>query len=319
MIFESFFRSKKFYMLWLLPFIVIAIIAYRLYVTSAHPVAALEGLLPIGVIRNLSPFALVVWGGIGILLLSVLLFFVNAKHKFLPQVSALPSLLYGLMTVVWVADYGLNYLLIAAFSLVVAFGGLQAAIGNSKSNAGIFDFGFFMLLSVWIYPKLVLLVLWAIVVLFFSGRSTVKDLIALLLGMGAVLLLGMFYYFWTDRLSEIIPVFRESLMAGKFSWPLAPIGMVRLGILGLILLIALIRIIGYYPVATVNQRRGVVSVLSLLCFLIFTLLFIPGINYDFFYVLAFPLAYIYAVYFMILRIRWLGDLLFILLLIDCFI
>ncbi len=66
------------------------------------------------------------------------------------------------------------------------------------------------------YPKFILMALWALCVLFFSGRSTVKDVVALLLGFAVALFFTLFGYFWTDRWADFMPLFRENLLSGEF-------------------------------------------------------------------------------------------------------
>lgn len=107
----------------------------------------------------------------------------NEKYKFLSQTTTLPSLIYILLTSGIMVNLGFDYLLISVFIVSLASGRLQAAINNPQTNSAIYDFGFLITLAVAIYPKFVLLILWAICVLFFSGRSTLKDIMALLFGL----------------------------------------------------------------------------------------------------------------------------------------
>ena len=89
------------------------------------------------------------------------------------------------------------------------------AINDTKSNGALYDFGFLIALSVAIYPKFILLIAWAFGVLFFSGRSTLKDIVALWLGILTPVLFIAFYYFWTDRLELLPAIFTDNLMVGE--------------------------------------------------------------------------------------------------------
>lgn len=113
-------------------------------------------------------------------------------------------------------------------------------------------------------------------------------------------------------------IFKESLWVGEYIHTLPGIEMIRLSMLLFLLLLALYSIMVNYPISVVNQRRGILSVVSLLLFLSLTLFVIPGNYYDFMYILALPLSYIYAQYFINSRIRLLNNLMFVLLICACF-
>ncbi len=319
MIFERFLKSKKLYMLFLLPFVAVTLAVVHFYTIhrACQPDDGVT-LFPLQIIGSMSAEEAVTGGFIGLLLLAYALFFLNAKYKFLSQLTTLPSLVYILLTAGLIPAYGLGYLHVALLLLMVGFGGLQAAILDSQSNSPVFNLGFFVCSAVIVYPKFILMALWALCVLFFSGRSTVKDVVALLLGFAVALFFTLFGYFWTDRLADFMPLFRENLLSGEFlkfpDWSEA----LRWGILLLLLLATLVKIISYYPMSVVNQRRGIASLISLLFFMGLTLFVIPGIQMNFAYALSWPLAYLYAQYFILQRFGWISDFFFLLLLFSCF-
>ncbi len=320
MIFERFLKSKKLYGLFLLPFVAVALAVINFYTAEGVcPPDDAATMFPLQILWNMSAEEAVVIGFAGILLLAYLLFFLNARYKFLSQLTALPSFIYILLTAGLLSLYGVGYLHIALLLLMIGFGGLQAAILDFKSNSPIFSLGFFVCSAVVVYPKFILMALWAVCVLFFSGRSTVKDVIALLLGFATALFLVLFCYFWTDRLAVFVQLFRDNLLAGEFLKSLTWAETVRAGILLLLLLTSLVKIISYYPVSVVNQRRGIASLISLLFFLTLTLFVIPGIQLNFIYALSWPLAYLYAQYFILQRIGWINDFFFLLLVFSCFV
>lgn len=320
MIFERFLKSKKLYGLFLLPFVAVALAVINFYTAEGIRLPDdAATMFPLQILWNMSAEGAVGIGFAGILLLAYLLFFLNARYKFVSQLTALPSFIYILLTAGLLFFYGIGYLHIALLLLMIGFGGLQAAILDFKSNSPIFNLGFFVCSAVVVYPKFILMALWAVCVLFFSGRSTVKDVIALLLGFATALFLVLFCYFWTDRLSDFVQLFRDSLLSGAFLKSLTWAETVRVGILLLLLLASLVKIISYYPVSVVNQRRGIASLISLLFFLTLTLFVIPGIQLNFIYVLSWPLAYLYAQYFILQRIGWINDFFFLLLVFSCFV
>lgn len=306
-------------MLFVLPFIVLAISFFSSYFPEI-PVSSftVRGVINIAYINDLEKNLTVVIGFVMVLGLAYLIFYINERYKLLSQTTTLPSLIYILLTSGIMVNLGFNYLLVSVFIVAMAVARLQAVISNIKSNRGIFDFGCCIMLAVAIYPKFILLILWAVCVLFFSGRSTLKDVMALLFGLLAPAYFIAFYYFWTDQLLVLPEIFMKGLLAGEFIHTLPWIEFVRLGMLLFLLLIALYNVMVYYPVSVVSQRRGILSLVSMLFFLSVTLFIIPGNYYDFMYILALPMSFIYAQYFLTNRVHLIGNLLFMLLLATCF-
>lgn len=306
-------------MLFALPFIAVAL-AFLSNVWQYIPDLSIEkrGIINLPVLLGLEGRSIIIVNFIVILALAYLLFYINERYKVLAQTTALPSLIYVLLTSILIVHLNFSNLLLSIVCVAFAIYRLQAAINNTKSNSPIYDFGFWISFTVLLSPKLVLLVVWAFCVLLFSGRSTVKDIMALFFGLLTPALFVTFYYFWVGKLELLPSMFVDNVFAGDFLRAIPPIETIRLGILAVLLLMSLYNIMNYYPVSVVNQRRGILSVVSLLLFLGITMFVIPGNYYDFIYVLALPLSFIYAQYFITHRIKIMGNLLFLLLLASCF-
>lgn len=306
-------------MLFVLPFLVMAIAFVSGYF-SFEPIQSVQvrGVINIAYINQLDKFWLSAIGFVMVLGLAYLIFFMSERFKLLGQTTTLPSLIYVLLTSGIMVNMGFDYLLIAVFIVSIAVWRLQKAINDTKSNGSLYDFGFLITLSVAIYPKFILLIAWAFGVLFFSGRSTLKDIAALLLGILTPVLFIAFYYFWIDRLELLPVIFVDNLLIGDYIHNLPVIELVRLGMLLLVLMIALTNLSARYSLMVVNQRRGILSLVSMLIFLSLTFVFIPGNYYDFMYMFAVPLSFLYAQYFIGSRVTLFCNLVFILLLSACF-
>lgn len=306
-------------MLFVLPFLVMAIAFLGGYFPG-EPMNTVQvkGSINIAFINQLDKFWLSVIGFIVVLGVAYLIFFINERYKLLYQTTTLPSLIYVLLTSGIMVNLGIDYLLISVFIVAIAVDRLQLAINDIKNNHALYDFGLLIMLAVAIYPKFVLLVVWAMCVLFFSGRSTLKDIMALLWGLLTPVAFLMFYYFWTGHLSVLPDIFVRNLWVGEHVHHLPAIEIVRLSLLLFLLLVALYNLSVRYSVLTVSHRRGILALVSMLIFLSLTLFVIPGNYYDFMYVIALPLSFIYAQYFLTYRAVIFGNLMFVLLLSACF-
>ena len=259
-------------MLFVLPFLVMAIAFLSGYFSlESLQSVQVKGVITMAYINQLDKSWLSAIGFVMVLGVAYLIFFLSERFKLLGQTTTLPSLIYILLTSGIMVNIGFDYLLIAVFIVTVAVWKLQMAINDTKSNGALYDFGFLIALSVAIYPKFILLIAW---VLFFSGRSTLKDIVALWLGILTPVLFIAFYYFWTDRLELLPAIFTDNLMVGEHIHRLPVIDLVRLGMIVLVLIIALTNLSARYSLMIVNQRRGILSLVSMMIFLSLTFVII---------------------------------------------
>ena len=317
--FNSVLKSKNLYLLYLLPFILVAIAFLRFTLDGDGGIICREnGLISFPFLNENQHLLWLKAAGMFVLLcLSFLIFFIADRYKFLSRITVLPALLYALMSAGIICHYGVNNYLLAAFCMIVAISRLQSAIVHSNSNAPVFGFGLFTCLAVLLCPKLVSLLLWAIVVLPFSGRANVKDLVALFIGFFTTLFFTAAYYFWTDQLFELPAVFSETLLAGEGFWRLMPEKLAAYIVFGVLIIVSLYNVIVNSATAIVAQRRGIFSMLSMLLFAGSSLFFIPFNCHGIMLILAIPLSYLFSQYFISHRTRWLGNVLFLLLLAAC--
>ena len=306
-------------MLFILPFIVAAIALLSKWIPGHSIVnVPIHGCIDIAFIHSLNETWQSVIGGIVMLGVGYMIFLISNIFKLLYQRTTLPSLLYVLLTSGIMVSIGFNNLLIAVFIVGLAVACLQSAIYNTKTNTSLFDFGALMMLSVAIYPKFVLLLVWALCAVLFSGRSTIRDVMALIVGGCTPVLFVVFYYYWTDSLALLPDRFMDSLAVGSYIHHLSAVEIIRLCLLFVLLLVALLHFFLKYSAMMVYQRRGMLSLVSMLLFLIVTLVVVPGNYYDFMYMLAFPLVFIYSHFFIVQRAKIVNDVMFVLLLVACF-
>jgi hypothetical protein len=307
-------QGKSIYMLYLLPFLLAGIVA----ISGGEGHASCgsdEGVIVLPFMEGRGLF----WAGVAwILLISYLLFFIADRYTVLAHATVLPALIYSLLSIGLFCHHGVNSYMIAAAIVAVALARLQSLIARLKANAPIYDFGLLVAVAVLLCPKLLLLVPWAILVLPFSGRSTLRDVMVLLLGLCTATLLAGAYFFLFDEWGELPARFTGALHAGsRPDYLLSPRQWVATVLLLAVLLVSVVHVLGHVPAETVARRRGLLAMMSLLLFLGSTLFFIPMTGHGFLYVLFIPLSYVYSQYFLSYRGRWTGNTLFLLLLVAC--
>lgn len=317
--FNAALKSKNIYMLYLLPFIVAAIAFVRLHFETEVLIPCQDhGLISFPFLTLYQDCLWLKEIGILVLLcLSFFIFFISDRYKFLSHITVLPAVIYALLSIGILCRYGVNSYLIAAVCVSYAVLRLQSAIKYTKSNAPVFGFGLFTCLAVLICPKLVMLVAWAILVLPFSGRATFKDFVALMIGFITALVFVGTYYFYTDQWMEVPQVFWDYLLEGQAFWMIMPDKLAAFIVLGVLVLVSLFHVMVNNSMAIVAQRRGMLSILSMLLFIGSSLFFIPFNCHGIMLVVAIPLSYLFTQYFISHRRRWMGNVLFLLLLAAC--
>ena len=312
--FNAILKTKRVYMLYLLPFILAAIAFLRFtFGPDDFSVCPDLGVISIPAFQEQGGLWWKEIGVLALLCLSFLVFFVADRYKFLSHITVLPAVIYALLCIGVICRYGMSNYLVAALCVVLAVARLQSAIVNTQSNAPVFGFGLFSTLAVLLCPKLIMLIVWAIIVLPFSGRAALKDLVALFIGIFSALFFTGCYYFLTDRLATLPDVFVQALTSGQVFWKIMPEKVVAFVVIG----VSLYNVVVNYPMAIVAQRRGMLSMLSMLLFVGSSLFFIPFNCHGITLITAIPLSYMFTQYFISHRTRWLGNVLFLLFIAAC--
>ena len=303
--FNAILKTKRVYMLYLLPFILAAIAFLRFTFGPEDFSVCLDlGVISIPDFQEQGGLWWKEIGVLALLCLSFLVFFVADRYKFLSHITVLPAVIYALLCIGVICRYGMSNYLVAALCVVLAVARLQSAIVNTQSNAPVFGFGLFSTLAVLLCPKLIMLIVWAIIVLPFIGIFS------------ALFFTGC-YYFLTDRLATLPDVFVQALTSGQVFWKIMPEKVVAFVVIGVLIVVSLYNVVVNYPMAIVAQRRGMLSMLSMLLFVGSSLFFIPFNCHGITLITAIPLSYMFTQYFISHRTRWLGNVLFLLFIVAC--
>jgi hypothetical protein len=232
----------------------------------------------------------------------------------LSQFSTLPATIFLLISASIIHSAFDIRIFVALFLFSLAFMNMQRAI-YVHTNANIFNFGFFMLLAVICFPKLLPLLVWSLLVLFITGRSAFRDILALLLGFISVGIFVYFFEYWYGYNNSIFYTFIGQLYANNKILTPHYTFWIAAGLFALVLIFASGAISRYYTLSVINQRRSISMLLSLLLFLLISIFVVPGIESEYIYFIALPISYYFARYFLIQKTKYKADILFVLLII----
>jgi hypothetical protein len=314
---ERVIKSRRVYALFLLPFLLAGVAVARRYAGGELLPCGEGGIIPLPFIERFQGSQWLSWAGLSwLLLLSYSLFFMADHYKMLPGTTSLPAVIYALLGVGIFCRHGASAYMVAALLVAVALARLHASITRLKSNASIFDFGLLIAMAVLLCPKLVLLAPWAILVLPFSGRSTFKDMTALFLGFFVALLFVFACFFLFGGWEGLPGRFADASRVGEWlDYRLSPLQWVATALLLVLALVSVVHALVHTSSSIVSRRRGLLAVVSLLLVLGATIFFVPLGCPAFLFVLFIPLSFLYARYFISYQGRWLGNTLFLLLLV----
>ena len=107
------------------------------------------------------------------------------------------------------------------------------------------------------------------------------------------------------------------ILSGLFGWFFLPDLLIHCLVIGVLIIVSLYNVVVNYPMAIVAQRRGMLSMLSMLLFVGSSLFFIPFNCHGITLITAIPLSYMFTQYFISHRTRWLGNVLFLLFIAAC--
>ena len=290
-------QSKNVRLLYWLPLVVAGVAGVRLWVGGEPVPCEGQGIVSLSFLTIEG-----IWGKVEgallLLLLAIVVFGVSNKYAFLGQQTALPALLYVLLAVGTVCRYGASDYLWAAACLTAAVGRLQAAIADTGRNAPLFDFGALTALTVLLCPKLVLLLPWAVLAMPLTGRGEVRDFLAFLVGVAAMVLLVGVYYFYVGALAGVPDLFVAILEAGGSFWEVCPGDVWAFAVSSM----------------AIAQRRGIYSIMLLFLFLCGSLFFIPYGSQEVLTVVFLPASYLFSRHVITLRRHWTACVFFLLLL-----
>jgi len=306
---KRFFKSTSYFTLILCPlvYIIISIFGYYFFKPSllGDSFIGLPNLFNINITTHhlLNVFI--------VSLVSILIYYYCEDGKYLDQSTSLGALTYSILASSIIYRYGTDNLTISLILLVTAMIFIQKSVLLSKLNAPLFSFSACVVLAVLFSPKLLMLLIWMFLVPIFIGRNTLKDFIALLLGIVTVLFLVSFFYFWNDDLKNCYFYYNLVFESGELLKNLSAKYISIIAFLFIFLLVALNQIFLINPSTVLKNRKSFNIVFSSFCFILPSFFFIKGFDLKYVEVIALPLSLLYTQYLISTHRRWLPIIFFV--------
>jgi len=249
-----------------------------------------------------------------ILLTSYGLYFINERYQILRKGSNLPSLFYLLLVSALSSCVGFNPVIFAAFFMLIAFERLLFSYKIHKCVSSLFDIGFAIGVATGFYLYSGVFMGFVILSLFVIGRVSLREFLALIMGVLLPVLFIWTYYFYTDQLQLLISKLNYGLSEGLNFIDFSFYQWIFIGF------IAFLYIVGLAGMFLRNALNEIFDIKF------FTLLFwltafgiaVPVIFFpkgiEIIFILNIAVAFFLSRYFVVQRHKWLGDMFLLLLL-----
>lgn len=242
-----------------------------------------------------------------ILLTSYGLFFVNERYQILRKGSNLPSLFYLLLVSALSSCIGFNPVIFAAFFMLVALERIIYAYKYHKCISCLFDLGFAIGIATGFYLYSGVFVVFALLAMILIGRFSIREFMALILGVLMPMLFIWAYYFYTDNTILLISKLQYGLQEGLHFVNFSIYQWIFIGFVALLYVMGLI---GMFVRNALNEIFDIKFFTILFWLTAFGIavpvLFHPkGIEIVF--IINIAVSFFLSRYFVTQRHRWIGD------------
>ena len=308
-------KSNNLVNLFLIPLAILAFWAGNFVDPYIYPHAPTEAdnvlFAPVFRLTNESPLLSVILSAVLTMLLALLIDLLISRYQFIRIRTRLPAILFVVLLGGFTGVHSLHPAYFAAIFLVLALFRLFAIFDKPKAYNGIFDVGMLLGTGALFYLHLVFqLPAFLIGVLVLSRGTQWRSYLILILGFLLPFIFTLSYFFYVDRFQEIINLFVQSITTTvnhlKNNLPLQ----VYLGALVFFTIIASIDIAQHYDSKKVSSRKYFTVLFLVFAFSLAAFVLIPATSQEILILTTIPVTFLLSNFFVFLKRRFLGELLF---------
>ncbi|MFA8434149.1 MAG: DUF6427 family protein [Marinifilaceae bacterium] len=243
----------------------------------------------------------------------------NEKYIFIKQRTDLPAFLFILLTTGTIVFHGMHPAIPAGGLMVLAMNRFLGVYRGSATISRTFDTGIIVGLATLFYfhtfPFLIWIWLGLIVMSCFQWREFIVGLFGFL----TPLFFAFGWYFWNDRLPELGNIITYNLLGEDRVFHLSDWQLYFWGFLGVVVLFSSFFMLKVYEEKRTSSRKYFTLILWYFIFNVATFFLFPATGLDIYFLAAIPITYLVSHYFELQRHRWMGEVVFTILLLSCFV
>jgi hypothetical protein len=246
-----------------------------------------------------------------VLLMSFLLVNFNTSHFFINERTFFPAAIYVLLTGLFPHYQLLNPVLPASVFLMLAIRRIMDAYRKPGTAFNFFDASLLIGTGALFYANLLWFALLAIIGIAILRTGNIKELLISLIGLitPGLLTLGFYYGFGKD-ISSLPDVLYFNLFAGTGEYYFSAIIIAGLIILGLIVLISTIHLISLLNNKKIKSRKTFTELIWALVISFVVYFVVPSASVELIYLVAIPISYILAHFFIFSKKKLLPEIFF---------
>jgi hypothetical protein len=260
----------------------------------------------------------IIMSGIIALLLIILqafyLVYINKVYNFISQRTFLTSLLFVLISSAFLNLHYLHPAIIANIFILLTIVEIFSSYRKPKVYKESFNAGFLIAVAGLFYVNANFLIFFVFVSLMILHSFNWREWFAVILGFVTPYLITLFLYYYTDSWSELQLISKAifEYHSPKLIWPLSYY--IFSGILSAIAIISIFKLSTSYSNNKISTRNYFSLFTILLIFVFSIFLVVPFASIELIVILAIPISYLMANYYLSSANKWVQEITFVLLL-----
>lgn len=308
-------KSNSLVNLFLIPLAILAFWAGNFIDPSVYPHARGEAdnllFAPIFCLTSNSPLLSVILSAIFALFLAFLIDLLISRYQFIRIRTRIPAILFVVLLGGFTGVHSLHPVYFAAALLLLALFRLFAVFDEPKAYTRVFDVGILLGTGVLFYMNLMfMLPAFLIAIMILSRGTQWRSYFILLIGFMLPLLFALSYFFYFDRFQELVELFQISVTTKinhlANNLPLQ----VYLGGLVFFTIIASFDIAQHYDSKKVSSRKYFTVFFVVFIFSLASFILVPSTSQEMLVLTTVPVTFLISNFFVFLKKRFLGELLF---------
>lgn len=271
---------------------------------------------PIANLVGNKPIVHVIIGALLVVALAFLMHLINSRYAFIRIRSKLPSTLYVIVLAGFTEMHTLHPVYFGAIFVLFAIYRLFGVFEKAKPYSAIFDVGFLLGISALFCLNLLVLFPAFLVGVVILGRETKwREPVILLLGFLLPIAFALSYAVVSNSLPETLDIFMQGIKTPVNHFKGNYTLQAYLGVLVLYTGIGTVDIIKQYDKKKISSRKYFTAFFWIFSLSMIGFIFVPAISQEILVIAAIPVTFLISNFFVFMKRRFWGELLFALLIV----
>lgn len=262
---------------------------------------------------NGSQLALNVIAYLFMVVASYLLVRLNEEYIFIKQRTDLPAFIFILIACGTVVLKGMHPAMPAGLFLILALERTFGIYNGGSTISRSFDSGLLIGISSLFYLGAAPFLIWFWISLIILGYFRGREFMSGLVGFLSPLFFVFCWYFWNDQLPHLLRVVTVNTLQLGVDVVMPKLQLGYWGVLAFLVLLSVLFMFNSYEDKRTSSRKYFAIILWFLIFTILGYLFVPSLGIEQYLLASIPVTYLVSHYFVLQKHAWMGDVLFILL------